>query len=327
MQTFVLDVMFAVCKLKPSTEHALLWGMKMADSESDPFAAGQTVYDRSGAKYECVEHLSHGRVLVRPILTVTTYEGDEEEVAAEAVEMRGIAQLSAKKPVQSIDAEVADAAARLAEIKRQIRDAESDLRGQEKTILTRVEKLKAFNGLERVEEFLDGKITHFVIRKSYYNEIEVKTFEELALGKYDNGRLDGTVKLLCLFGKTDSYHAKKPSVEWRLNHYYDGSGSWTTCQPATSEEEAKAIATQWVETDFATYLALPEAEKKPWTMDGSAKSARTLGITIPEEIAKGLADHKAEALRKNVETAEAALAKANAALAASHPQQEMADGR
>lgn len=285
-------------------------------STATQIEVGQAVYDRSGLKYEFVEQLSNGRALVRPILTVMTYEGDEGEAPADAVEMMSIAQISTEKPIQSIDAEVAAAAARLAEIKRQIRDAEIDLRGQEKTILTRVEKLKAFNGLERVEEFLDGKITHFVIRKSYYNEIEVKTFEELALGKHDNGRLDGTVKLLCLFGKTDSYHAKKPSVEWRLNHYYDGSGSWTTCQPATSEEEAKAIATQWVEADFAAYLALPETEKKPWTMDGSAKSARALGIAVPEEIAKGLADHKTEALRKNVETAEAALAKARDALLA-----------
>lgn len=81
-------------------------------------------------------------------------------------------------------------------------------------------------------DFLEGRITHLVVRS--YSGYAIKTFsEELEINEsYDEG-----FKLLCLFGQAkDGYKLK---TKWKLNQYYDGSGSWKEIHPCKSEEEAK----------------------------------------------------------------------------------------
>ena len=168
---------------------------------ADEILSGHTVYDRSGLEYEFCEKLKGDRALVRPILTIYGYEG-EESAPSEAPSILPFSSLSRTKPVQAIDAEIADAAERLKAIEAKIREAESSLLSTHKSITDRVAKLQKFSGLERLEEYLDGAITHFVVKKQYYSSVDVMTFEEFATCTDDRGRTTGELKLLCLFGTT-----------------------------------------------------------------------------------------------------------------------------
>ncbi|RVT93731.1 hypothetical protein [Sphingomonas crocodyli] len=274
---------------------------------------GHTVYDRSGLTYEFVEALSNNRALVRPILRVWTYEGGEEDAPAEAVEIVSMGDISRTKPIASIDAEISLAADKLASIRAEIREAEAGLSAAQKSAVERITKLQKFNGLERLEDYLDGAITHFVVQDPYYNKVSVKTFEEFAAHTDDRGRATGEIKLLCLFGSTKDYWRAQqlPSVEWRMNHYYDGSGSWTKCQPACSEEEAVLVAKEWLKSAFDAYL-IDTGDKRPWLMEGPIQSAEKLDIEVPQQLLADLKAHKGKAAAANVEKARKALAEAEA---------------
>jgi hypothetical protein len=275
--------------------------------------SGHTVYDRSGLQYEFVEALSDNRALVRPILRVWTYDGGEEDAPAEKVEIVDLADISRTKPVALIDAEVSAAAERLKTVQAQIREAEQGLSVAQKTALDRIAKLQKFNGLERLEEYLDGAITHFVVKEPYYSKVEVQTFEEFATCTDDRGRANGEMKLLCLFGTTKDYWRSKqtPTVEWRMNHYCDGSGGWKTCQPCCSEEEAIKVAKEWLEASFTGYL-IDTADKRPWSMEGAIQSAVKIGMEVPQQLLDDLTASKAKAAQSNIEKAREALAVAEA---------------
>lgn len=272
------------------------------------FAAGDVVYDRSGTKYEFAEELSGSRALVRQILTVDCWDG-EEEYPADSPDIVSLSTIFAKAPTAVIDADVQAASIRLAEVREALANAESDLNAKQREVLARLEKLQAYDGLERIEDWLDGKITHFVIRSGYgSNKVQVKTADE-TLQCEDRGRFNGEMKLLCLFGTTNRYHAPpRPSVEWRLNNYYDGSGSWTGVYPATSEADARKIAHGMLKEIFDAYFA----EEKPQTyrLAEAIESAEQLGYPVPQDAQRAVHMMRVENARKQTEDAEAKLSEA-----------------
>lgn len=98
--------------------------------------------------------------------------------------------------------------------------------------------------LDTFLSFISGNITHIVSEN--YRGFEIVSFLD-ALKKEDswgsNVRYEG-LKLLSLFGcseKGKRYDDKGFSLNWRINHYRDGSGGWTNVFPAKSYEEALEI--------------------------------------------------------------------------------------
>ncbi len=75
---------------------------------------------------------------------------------------------------------------------------------------------------------LTGDIQHLVIDR--YGMFEIKTIAEF-LEDRDSWGYDG-IKLLSVFGKRDG------DIEYKVNNYKDGSGSWTTVYPCLSMEDA-----------------------------------------------------------------------------------------
>lgn len=274
----------------------------------DKFEAGDAVYDRSGTKYEFGEELSGHRALVRQILTVDCRDG-EEEYPADTPEIVSLSTIYAKAPTAVIDADVQAATARLAEVREALANAETDLSAKQRDVLARLEKLQAYDGLQRIEDWLDGKITHFVIRSGYSsNKVQVKTADE-TLQCEDRGRFNGEMKLLCLYGTSNRYSPHpKPTVEWRLNQYYDGSGCWTGVYPASSENEAVKIAHGMLKEIFDAYFA----DEKPqiYRLEEAISSAEALGYPIPQDAQRALHMFRVENARKQTEEAEKKLTEA-----------------
>ena len=106
----------------------------------------------------------------------------------------------------------------------------------------RIKKYKQYKQLENLDDFLDGKITHYV-----HLSWNLKIVER------DNDKdVDNDSRLLTLFGNS------KGDLCWRLNQYSDGSGCNEHVVPCTSYEDALSV--------MQTHIALSVKDKRP---DGS----------------------------------------------------------
>lgn len=274
------------------------------------FEAHQTVYDRSGAKYDYVEALANGRSLVRKIMVYTDYDGEEAHVPDDACVIIQTDQLSATPPRQAIDAEVAAAAAELKTLRAEIATAQFGLCDQERSAKARLAALQQYKPLERIEDFLVGRITHFmVIGANYTPSVKVMTFDQWMKCTDDGGGTNGDVKLLCLFGTSRVVHRKPKTLEWRTNHYYDGSGSWTRAEPHTCLEDAVQAATEHLISLWEGFRSEP---KNRHTLGSTITSAKAIGLDVPADIQAAYDDFRSEAALGNVRRAAEALEKANA---------------
>lgn len=98
------------------------------------------------------------------------------------------------------------------------------------------------SALVKLGEFLDGKITHYLVVPEY-SKPEILTVEETTSSDTCWGKAKG--RLLSLVPK------KGRTVTWALNRHCDGSGSDTKCIPCTSYEEALLKGQQWIDKQVA----------------------------------------------------------------------------
>jgi hypothetical protein len=224
------------------------------------------MYTETGAEVDLLaETTVDGAVqyLVRDI-----YEHGPEEWAGDP----RIAQRVFKEPptrkldesVQRLLKRHEEARANLSAMQEEVRD----LCNRKRDLLA---KYKDWPDLQRLFDFLDGKITHVV--KISYGRAAIEEWPCMA----DEGWPE-KIRLLYLFGDP------KRHLEFALNSYSDGSGSNTTVIPCTSHEEACDTIKKYLE-------GLD-------TVSGSSlKSAKKFGATLKPEAVK--AHH--EQLRKNLE--------------------------
>lgn len=271
---------------------------------SATFKPGQTVFDRSGHKYEFAEVLSGERALCRQIFVADTYDGGTEEYPADDPTIIHLANLAAKPPVAALSAEVAAKRAELEGIKERASEAMRHVAEQELAAAQRLAAIKDYSGLARLEDFIAGRITHFVLTKNHGISAEVKTLEEFLTYRNAYGREEG-LKLLSLFGGSNG------NLQWRVNHYSDGSGSYTDAEPATSFDEALARATEIVEAEWAAWRAEPVNYR--W-LANTILAAEKLGLVVPDDVTAARKAEIEKSARAAIEKAEADLAKATALL-------------
>jgi len=276
------------------------------------FKTGSTVYDRSGRIYEFRAEVDNMAV-VHPILSAVGWEGEVEPYPSHTAEIFPLASISLDPPTTLIVADVLRAENELARLRGEIAAATTLARNAEKDNAERLAKLAKYAALSRIEDFLEGRMTHFVMWGEYSREIKVKTFDEVMLSKNDNGTLDGDVKLLSLFGTCRGYpqHGNKDGdLLWRVNQYRDGSGGWKNAQPCTSEEEAKEVAANWLSSQWEEHRAAGDRIKNAHWLKGSIDSAKAIGLAVPDDIASDYTESRKVAAATAVQKAQEALEKA-----------------
>lgn len=206
--------------------------------------------------------------------------------------------------------EIAAKEADLANLRADEKDLRDRLSALRRTLLEEtaasretMERLKATKGLERLDDFIAGRITHVVMKS--YSEIAIHTFADAFDVTNDYGRKEG-LKLLSLFGRSNG------DLQWRLSPYSDGSGTYTDVYPFCSLEEAQACVRALCAERWSAYRADPQ---QPWTLAPWIKAATQAGLTVPPDILDALQAHRTAAAKTNVNKAEAALAKARSDLA------------
>lgn len=112
----------------------------------------------------------------------------------------------------------------------------------------------------RLELFLTGKIKYLVLVE--YCNYKIFEFSE-AISDIDNN-----IRLITLFGRSDG------SLDWKINHYRDGSGNDTTIIPATSLEEAKALL---------EVIIAKKIDEKNTANDAMVEAKKLYGLSVPSE--------------------------------------------
>lgn len=214
------------------------------------------------------------------VLFITQHDGQalvQQVMQTEEEERYGkpflIAEIFSEEPVQKWSAKIEKLNSEILELQK-TRDAiTAEIRTASATERERKERLMQHRALTRIDDFLAGKMTHFVMES--YRGVEIMTFDEVVKYKEsDYDRIPTGIKLLSLFGKTNG------DLEWGINRYSDGSGGRDTVIPCLSYEEAMEQAKISVEKRFDTWRK--NNNKNHFCSD--AVSANKLGFPVPKDI-------------------------------------------
>lgn len=178
-------------------------------------------YLASGHEVFVIEKLSDGKILIQETLDY----GEDELYPGE---FRVVDKVFDSTPTYKYDEKIKllkDEIEKLTKTKKMLQSQIEEIEEQEKS---RLEKYKQHKQLELLDDYLDGKITHFAVLVPYGPKITSIDHEKC-------GDWKGKTKLLTLFGNS------KGNLAWKLNQYKDGSGCWKTVIPCTSYEQALSV--------------------------------------------------------------------------------------
>lgn len=264
----------------------------------EQFTPGQRVWCRDGRKAEFVALTDHGIVVrfgfYRP------GGGDEGDEYYDGIDIVG--EVFTQAPVEAVEARVTELQAKADALQKQIYESQKTLRDGERATRDRLEKLAKFDALASIEVFIDGKMTHFVEAGPNDSAVRVLTKDQELHTQNDHGRFDPKeIKLMSLFGRSGG------DLAWKVNDYYDGSGSWHSVYPCASLDEANALAAKLIDEKFAAFDST-----RAWTFETLAKSAAAIGVLIPEHITAAIAAHKRQQITERLSKlqAEAAVLRA-----------------
>jgi hypothetical protein len=262
---------------------------------NEEFQSGERVFLLDGREAEYVSPAGHQRHVIAPI-----YETDYGDHAGNP---EVVGTVCREPPTAKLHAEVEALQARAGELRQQIMDSQRELRDAEVAHTTRLKKLAQFKALERVEDFVEKRITHFVVTQEYGSAVEVVPLDKFI----DPEGRNRDVRLLCLFGRSNG------DLLWRMNRYYDGSGGWTDAAPCTSEDEAIAQAAAEIRARIETAMQTTEFV---WKWTDLRKSAAKYGVEFPADLAQRMDQHALKNAADAVAKRREELAAAEAQLAA-----------
>lgn len=257
---------------------------------------GDTVYDIHGREgfflcgYDC------GSVVV-PV-----YDGDNQEPSYGEPERW--TEVFLKPPTERLEAKIGELERVVSELTAQRNAIRTELSDAERERKRVIDRLKQVDALRHIEDYLDGKFAYFVV-VSDYSKPTIESAEEAIAGggTGDENRYGrGPQKLLTLFGDT------KGDLQWRINRYSDGSGSYgdKDVYPCKTREEAIEIirklyaeaveawrksgqkhhgrAISWTGVD-PTWIDVP-ADVQAYVDEVKSKAATAEAVKKREQIAK-----------------------------------------
>jgi hypothetical protein len=261
------------------------------------FKHGDICYTIDGCEVEYIASLGNGYA-VREII-----ECDEDESGiGNLIEVREVFE---NPPHHKYNTEIATLKKEIESLRASKSSLERECRIAKENEAERKSRIMQNAALERIDNFLLGKFTHFVF---YRYGVKVMSFDEAIRYKeseYD--RVPKGMKLLSLFGKTNG------NLEWQLSRYSDGSGSPDEVIPCSSLEDAKNIAKEKID---GFYDAWRLDKRNDYYMTSAAESAQKLGFEVPPDIAAHIKAKAIEELLKQVESAEKSFNEAKAKLEA-----------
>ncbi len=161
--------------------------------------------------------------------------------------------------------------AALLAMRQETRDAREEHKDVEALKAATLGSLAEVEALHRIQDFIDGKITHFL---GTTWGAKLITFKDAMETKDEYNCRPNPLKLLCLFGDS------KGNLSWKVSEYRDGSGSWTTWRPFLSYEDAKAALAEHAAEEFSGYL---DGLRVSY-MDDLIKECGKHGLPVPLDV-------------------------------------------
>lgn len=257
------------------------------------FKKGQRCYTPEGLAVEYVGPAPGGH------LALIVYVDDGGAEWPEDDTPRFFRALNAKPRTQALAKEVQELGEEIARRRAELDGIESKIVECENINRAMQKRFKQHAALKRIDDWIEGRMTHFVT-VGEYGRVEV--WERDALLRDGQDRHDRSeIRLVCLFGRSNG------DLQWGVNRYRDGSGQWTDCTPCGSEEEAKRIAAQAVRNFW-------ESSDNEYRRINATQSALKMGLEVPAERIKEMRDREISDAEKTVREATERLANAQAAL-------------
>jgi hypothetical protein len=237
-------------------------------------------YDRYGNVYRMVS-LTPSSCLVRRLVRDGDVVVDGELLALP------LSALLDSPPRQQVDDEIAAKRSVLSDLDDQVKARREELANCDDAEAARRTRLKEHKTLGRLDDFLAGRITHYVVCPCGYGPPEIVTWEEAKTT--DAGHCRDKLKMLTLFGCTNG------DLEWRLNCYSDGSGSDDLVIPCVSSEEATEIARQRFAAHEKKALDFRRTPDKRWL-----NRATKYGITMSDDYVRAVQESVDSARQRQI---------------------------
>jgi hypothetical protein len=249
---------------------------------SATFKQGDTVYSEHGEEAEFIAQ-SMGEYFVRPI-----YEDDEYGPSSgEATTWKRVFRTP---PKPKLDAETAAAEKRLSDLRAEIAELRTERYAFDNEERARKDRIKLHEELADLDNFLSGKVTHYVAIHDYRPDLEIISVDETLegySGYYNYG-------LLQLYPSRGYDKKIRWSVTYRdKNNRYNDSKTAKVI-PCCGLEEAQAKAKEITEAMVNEYLSDEEKRSYPRELIANCKK---YGIPVPQQIT----DDVNAAARKSLE--------------------------
>ena len=231
---------------------------------------GQSCFTADGAHAEFVAKVYDDGYLIYRLHDASSWDGEPCEVEGGLDIVREIYR---KPPVQRFASEIDALKAEVAQLEERRAAVRAKTEEAEREHLERMKEYARFAGLKHLDNFIAGKITHFVHQN--YSGLKIKTKDESLATDDKFDHRDG-LKLVTLFGRSNG------DLEWKLNHYSDGSGTYSTIYPCCSHEEALKIAAAILDSWWAKVREA--GDKYIPDFHVAYSSATAVGLAIPDDM-------------------------------------------
>lgn len=244
-----------------------------------PIAKNTIVYSRDGNRARFIAQVDDNYFVEPEVEYQSSFDGEMYSDWGSTTSWREIFLVP---PREVIDASIAKLNKEYETLRGKINELHGEIMGKESLIAAQKKKFAQHDQLKRLEDFIDGKITHAVITEIHYSSWNTIKIKEIgaAIKEDDENRYNGSTKLVTLFGKSNG------NLQWELNKYSCGSGSSQEIIPCKSHEEAVEEAQKVLQKAFEL-----QKEKKIMGTD-FLESARKIGLKLSEEMEAFIAEHK-----------------------------------
>lgn len=181
------------------------------------------------------------------------------------------------------------------EYKSQVNELKDEIKRLEEEVENRKGERRMYDvlcsqhdALKNLFDFIEGKVSHYVEVPSY----GVAKIYEREEAKETIFKREGKQRLLSLFGKSNG------DLQWRINQYSDGSGSYYKVYPCKSLEDSHEKAREVCHDVFAQYLS-----GKRKSIDGPKwfAFADSVGADIPNKVKEKIAEAKRSGIESRIE--------------------------
>lgn len=221
-------------------------------------------YLPNGRAVVLVQHLENGTHLVAPVMVRAEEDGESDDIEFIDYDRPFVTkELFDSEPEFLFSPKIEALEQRIHELRKEkdaMELAKRNLSTEEAQIKARCAAIPA---LQHVFDYIDGKITHYVMDD--YSGPRIVAFGDT---KAEYAKVRDGKRLLSLYGDSQG------NLQYRLSHYSDGSGGSVECYPAMSYEEAVQKCAELIELKLSTNCHNDSA---------CIKSADALGIPVKSE--------------------------------------------